>query len=44
MDKIEDDVNQIGKDLDDIQCNPIIKFFQSCLKCIQDSISYFLKR
>ena len=44
MDVIKDDVNQINKDLEDIQCNPIVKFFQDCLKCIQDSISYFLKR
>ena len=30
------------KDLEDIQLNPIVKFFQDGLKCIQDSISYFL--
>ena len=44
MKQIEEDVEQISKDLEDIQCNPIVKFFQDCLKCIQDSISYFLNR
>lgn len=44
MEKIEEDVKRIEEDLAKIQCNPIIQFITDCLKCIQDSISYFFTK
>jgi hypothetical protein len=44
MDKVQEDIRQIEKDLEEIRCNPIIKFCQDCFKCIEDSIAYFFKK
>jgi hypothetical protein len=44
MEKIEEDVKRIEEDLAKIQCNPIIQIIKDCLKCIQDSISYFFTK
>jgi len=44
MEKIEEDVKKLEEDLEKIQCNPIIQLLKDCLKCIQDSISYFFTK
>ena len=41
MDKIEEDVKILEEDLNEIRCNPIIKFVKDCYKCIEDVWSYF---
>ena len=41
MDKIEEDVKILEEDLNEIRCNPIIKFLKDCCKCIEDVWSYF---
>lgn len=43
MEKIKEDVNILEHDLEDIRCNPIIKFLQDFFKCIEDSIAYIFK-
>ena len=43
MDVIKNDINEIEKDIENIQCNPIIKFFKDCLKCFKDLISCCFK-
>ena len=42
MDVIVDDIKQLEQDAENIRCNPIVKFFKDFLKCISDSIFYFL--
>ena len=37
------DIKQIERDAEKIQCNPIVAFFQGCLKCIKVSISIFFR-
>lgn len=41
MDKIQEDIKEIEKDMSEIKCNPIIKFFQDCYKCFLDVIKIF---
>lgn len=41
MDKIEEDVKVLEEDLNEIRCNPIIKFFKDLYKCFEDVWSYF---
>ena len=36
MEQVVEDVKELEKDIDDIKCNPIIKFFKDLLKCIND--------
>jgi len=36
MEQVVEDVKELEKDIDDIKCNPIIKFFKDLLKCIKD--------
>ncbi len=36
MDKIEEDIKEIAEDINKINCNPVIKFFVDCYKCIND--------
>jgi len=43
MEVIEEDIQQLEKDVEKIQCEPIITFFKDFLKCIQDCLSYFFK-
>jgi len=43
MDVIKEDIENIEKDIEEIRCNPIIKFFQDALKCIKDTITYCFK-
>ena len=35
------DIKQIERDAEKIQCHPIVAFFQDCLKFIKVSISFF---
>ena len=43
MDVIKDDIENIEKDIKEIRCNPIIKFFSDMLKCIKDTIIFCFK-
>ena len=43
MEVIAGDIKTLEEDVENIRCNPIIKFIQDLFKCINDSISYFLK-
>ena len=43
MDIIKDDIENIEKDIKEIRCSPIIKFFSDMLKCIKDTITYCFK-
>ncbi len=36
MEKVVEDVKELEKDIQDIKCNPIIKFFNDLLKCFKD--------
>ena len=36
MEQVVEDVKELEKDIDDIKCNPIIKFFKDLLKCLKD--------
>jgi hypothetical protein len=43
MEEIIDDIKTIEKDIEEIKCNPILKFFQDFFKCIKDTFSYCFK-
>ena len=43
MDKIQEDLKQIERDVEQIDCHPIVKFFLDCVKCVQDTIAYCFK-
>ena len=43
MDKIQEDLKQIERDVEQIDCHPIFKFFLDCMKCVQDTIAYSFK-
>ena len=36
MEQVVEDVKELEKDINDIKCNPIIKFLKDLLKCIKD--------
>jgi hypothetical protein len=44
MDKVEEDMKQLEQDLQEIRCNPIIKFMTDFFKCIQDFVICFTSR
>ena len=41
MEEIIEDISQLEKDANNINCNPIIVFIKDLVKCVQDSLSYF---
>ena len=41
MDKVEEDIKQLEQDIQEIRCNPLIKFMTDLFKCIQDCVIYF---
>jgi hypothetical protein len=43
MDKIQEDLKEIERDVEKIDCHPIVKFFLDCMKCVQDTIAYCFK-
>ena len=43
MDKIQEDLKEIERDVEQIDCHPIVKFFMDCMKCVQDTIAYCFK-
>ena len=43
MDKIQEDLKQIERDVEQIDCHPIVKFLLDCVKCVQDTIAYCFK-
>ena len=40
MEVIAEDIKTLEEDVENIKCNPIIKFIQDFFKCINDCISY----
>ena len=43
MDKIQEDLKEIERDVEKIDCHHIVKFFLYCMKCVQDTIAYCFK-
>ena len=43
MDKIQEDLKEIERDVEKIDCHPILKFFLDCVKFVEDSIAYCFK-
>ena len=41
MDTVGDDIRQLEQDIQEIKCNPIIKFIADLFKCIQDCVICF---
>ena len=43
MDEIIEDISQLEKDANNINCHPVVIFIKDLIKCVQDSLSYFFK-
>jgi type IV secretory pathway TrbF-like protein len=43
MEAIVEDIKQLEKDAEKIQCNPIIIFVKDFLKCMGDSLLYLFR-
>ncbi len=43
MDKIQEDLRKIERDVEKTDCHPILKFFSDCVKCVQETIAYCFK-